>query len=206
MQPVERGVVGPWMLVACAVVYAATGTGCAVDGPEVVPGRLPWGVTRVDLNGDGHRDVVIRSWRENHNAHGFSVYDVFVWKGKALHRVVLPEPAGRGYALSLISVQGADCVLRDVYLVRRRGRAMLMLAERPLGQGYAAAEPVTFSLLRVEESREEVPGMPRFVLRAAEEKRTARPYCDVHEALRAEAGTGFSGAGCRSGRCRRRVR
>ena len=169
---------------AAAALFA--GSGAAV--PESPGGRLPWGITRTDLDGDGRQDIIVRSWRGNHNAHGFSVYDVFVWKGKTLHRVVLPKREGEGYALSMTSVQGADCVLRDVYLVRRQGRATLMLAERPLGQGYAAAETVTFSLLRVEEMKEAVPGTPNFVLRKVEQKHTAKPYCDVDDAFRAEAG------------------
>ena len=173
---------------AFIVAMVALLPGAAAATPEWSEGRLPWGVTRVDLDGDGRQDMIVRSWRENHNAHGFSVYDVFVWKGKTLHRVVVPKQNGGGYALSIASVQGADCVLRDVYLVRRQGRTMLMLAERPLGQGYAAAETVTFSLLRVEELKQAVPGTPRFVLTKAEQKHTAKPYCDVDDAFRAEGG------------------
>ncbi len=173
------------LIMSAAVLYAGVG----IAAPESAGEKLPWGITRVDLDGDGRQDMIVRSWRENHNAHGFSVYDVFVWKEKTLHRVVLPKGKGGGYALSIASVQGADCVLRDVYLAHRQGRAMLILAERPLGQGYAAAETVTFSLLRVEELKEAVPGTPRFVLTKAEQKHTSKPYCDVDDAFRAEGGS-----------------
>ncbi len=172
-----------WGLLAAATAPAAPP---ALAAPEA----LAWGITRPDLDGDGRRDLIVRSWRENHNAHGFSVYDLYVWRDETLHRVVVPRKGKEGYALHLASRQGADCVLRDAWLSRSGGRPVIVVAERPLGAGHAASARVTFTVYGVSEVEAAVPGMPRFSLEPIRQWASEKEYCDVFDALRRQQAFG----------------
>jgi len=107
-----------------------------------------------------------------------------VWRDETLHRVVVPRKGREGYALHLASKQGADCVLRDVWLSRSDGRPVIIVAERPLGAGHAASARVTFTVYGVAEVEVAAPGMPRFSLEPIRRWSSENEYCDVRDALR----------------------
>ncbi|HHJ11981.1 MAG TPA: hypothetical protein ENK00_02270, partial [Chromatiales bacterium] len=131
---------------------------------ERQPHALPWGITRLDLDGDGKKDLIVRSWRENHNAHGYAVYDLFVWKDGVLHRVLFPRKDGK-WDLSFTSRQGADCVLRDLFphKATKLQPAEIIVLNRIGAQGFNGQGRVQVLRYRIKHLREGLPGNPEFV-------------------------------------------
>lgn len=185
------------------------------------------GVNYLDLNNDGKNDMVVRSWWENNNAHGYYMYTFHIHKsddelkrekaGKQLDYdgedklslwerrnpfnqvnewlVVAFEHEGGENTDSLRTFNGADCVLEDIYLLRKKsGGYEVVRAKRPLKEGFSEKLRVTFSRYEFVKDDEGLPGYPplRFVYR--DKMTTEKSYCDANEAFEREYKALASGA------------
>jgi hypothetical protein len=95
---------------------------------KITLSAIPIGISRIDLDGDGHLEVVVRAWRENFNAHGFFVLSFYsedperqaLVKGRSAPAAlgVIPVERGDGtvFATSISTDQGAECVVRLSFL------------------------------------------------------------------------------------------
>src|SRR5467141_2646538 len=80
------------------------------------------GPNNLTLKGWPPTDLVMRAWRENFNAHGFYYYTFYVQHpdsedGRTRWELV-PFATGNRFENGIATSQGADCVLRDVRVLR----------------------------------------------------------------------------------------
>lgn len=142
--------------------------------------------------------------RDNGNAHGFDVLTLYVqapaWEGAPPQWQLVPafderddtrRGLPRGEHLTLNTFDGADCRLSDFRLLAATGKAdaVLILADRELGDSFASPAPVTFRFFKLRK-RDGGMGRPPYYFEFDHERRAAQPYCDVGEALLKELGVG----------------
>ena len=87
---------------------------------------------------------------------------------------------------------GADCVLHDFRLIAGSGKvpAVLILADRDMGESYADSEKVTFTYFRLMTRKDSIAGFPPYSFERARVKISNVHYCDVTEAFQKELGIG----------------
>jgi hypothetical protein len=171
---------------AAALLLAPAATNAAGNG-AFRPGN---GITRLDLLGDGTPAMMVVGHRENFNAHSFDVATLYVRVGREWQIVPLFGAAQEQGEQDLLTASGgADCVLHDFRFFRRTPHAPLELvvAERDYGQSFVDVRPVTFRSYALIRNVDEQAGDPawRFQLRATTE--SAKSYCDVGDAFKAES-------------------
>jgi len=98
----------------------------------------------------------------------------------------------RGEHLTLSASGGADCRLHDFRLLAATATAdaMLILADRELGESFASPTQVSFRFFTLKKNSDGVPGRPVYYFEFDHERRATKPYCDVGDALQAELGLG----------------
>lgn len=164
------------------------------------------GVNYIDINNDGRKDMVIKSWYENNNAHGYYMYLFLINNPEAdttkhpnesepegyqkpIQWLIAPFEGAKGDILdSLHSFQGADCVLHDIHLRRDKDRKFeIIIANRPLVDNFAEeGQKVTFSRYEFVNDNEGLAGFPPFRFVYKDKVTTRRPYCDANEAFEKE--------------------
>ena len=158
--------------------------------------HLPEGPSRVDILGSGRPGLVVRGHRENFNAHSFDYFTFYVTypdsEGQLMRWDIVPFEVGEQFQPGFATSQGADCVLRDLRLLkpdRRFPTAMILItADRDAGASFAAEERVTFTLYEVQTNPTGLPGEPGIYFAPSDQFQPAQRYCDVEEAFRKELG------------------
>ena len=90
--------------------------------------------------------------------------------------------------------EGADCILEDLRVVRRRkGPVEVILGTRELGASFADSAAVRFDYYKL--SRGGMPGESPFYFEHTRTVLAKRPYCDVNDAFQRELGLGTAGVG-----------
>jgi hypothetical protein len=182
------------LLIALAAVGAPPELARAADALVAIPD----GISRIDLDGDGGQEIIVRAWRENFNAHGFFVLSFYFEQpdqqaSVGEHR--LPASLGviaverldrQGFTNSVSTEQGAECTLRDFRLLQSDGEVMLLAAERRFGSGYDDTQAVLFTVYELTRNAEGLPGLPEAYFAVVRQYETEREYCDVGDALQAE--------------------
>jgi hypothetical protein len=156
---------------------------------------LSEGPNNMQLKGEGPPDLVMRAWRENFNAHGFYYYTFYVQHpdsedGRTRWELV-PFVTGNEVENGIATSQGADCVLRDLRVLRPRrapNPATVVIASRELKRTYADAEAVQFSVYELRMNTGGVPGEPGIAFHRVRTILAHRQYCDVAEAFEKELG------------------
>ncbi|MBI5888126.1 MAG: hypothetical protein HZB82_05365 [Deltaproteobacteria bacterium] len=173
------------MLLFCFLLHIASAY--ADDKPVII--KLKDGINYIDLNNDGKKDMVIKAWWENNNAHGYYMYTFFIKNPNTelTKKVVWPDysvwekpgPLNNDEAFQLLIVafqdekgdlsnsfyshQGADCVLRDIYLLKNKdGKFSVIAAERTFKESFAEEQKVTFYRYEFIEDNEGLMGYPPF--------------------------------------------
>lgn len=178
------------------------------DPKDMVP--MVHGPNWVDLDGDGHKDLVMKSRVTINSPHSMSFYSFHIWAGK--HPVLptespfaLTEPQINWYAVSfpdrspplgdftVSSYQGADCMTNDYRLIvtgRKPGQkhrnAYLIRASREPGESFADPAPVTFTVYHLE--RGSMKALNEFAFIKTTEFKASKSYCSVVNAFKAELG------------------
>jgi hypothetical protein len=113
------------------------------------------GPNEIDIDGDGHQDLVFVAWRDNANAHGYDRV-TFYWRNSDDQNwqiVPFDDRSGQPGEDSFRTNQGADCRLRGIAIVRKPsppGEAVTaVVGERDFGQSYADAANVKFGVYRI---------------------------------------------------------
>ena len=159
--------------------------------------KIKNGINYIDLNGDGKKDIVVNGYRGHITAHSFSIYSFYVYKKLAQEETtyewqIVSIGGGGGFAgddigkYAISTHQGADCVLREMRLVKfKRGASYyLVIADRPIGESYVDSVNVKFLFYRLIYSEDE----SRFIYEKVKEINSKDKYCDVTEAFEKELG------------------
>lgn len=175
------------------------------EAKDMVP--LIHGPNWVDLDGDGHKDLVMKSRVTINSPHSLSLYSFHVWAEAKPFKPgdkndQLLEPQIHWYAVSfpdrspplgefmINSYQGADCMTNDVRLiVKKQGgdqNAYLINARRDPGESFADPAPVTFTVYRLEKGS--VKALNEFAFIKVREFKAGKAYCSVGNAFKEELG------------------
>jgi len=155
------------------------------------------GITTFKLTHEGSEATAVRMHRENYNAHGYDV--VFLYRSEVVAGTtgdhvpqILSHFDGDKEDLYLTKSGGADCVLHDFRLAPAHGNrdAIIVVADRPLGESFIDAGPVTFSVFRLRRNAMGIPGRPALYFERSDQRITKAKYCDVGEAF-AKEGASF---------------
>jgi hypothetical protein len=185
---------------AVATPLVAQAPAWPIAGAKVI--ALPEGPTALDLLGSGRLGLVVRGYRNNYNAHSFHVLTFYVTypdsESGAPHWDIVPFTTGADYQLTFSTTQGADCVLRDLRLLKPArsvpSAMILVVGERAFGESYAAAAPVTFSLYELATNTDMSPGEPGIYFARTASFQSRGTYCDVDEAFAKELGIPTEGS------------
>ena len=188
-----------------AAVLAPRATRCqsrTSASATVVPLRS--GRNAVDLLGTGKRGTIDVADRENYNAHGhhIAVFQVHAPRDagnptSAIEWQVVPFFDGTGNASEEIfhTVEGADCMLRDLRVLRGApGKAVtVVVAEREIGRSYSDSAAVQFEYYALRTNSAGTVGYPSYYFARTRVVEAARPYCDVDDAFDRELHLGRTG-------------
>jgi len=163
----------------------------SADRPPGTPVRVVNGSSTVDFTADGKSDLIVSARRENFNAHGFDVVTFYIHADDGEPQSVLHiVPIFRaGHEEQEVTVSGgADCVLHDFRLLAgpKPTSATLILANRDIGDGYAAAGRVTFTFLELKKNVRGEVGDPLYAFVQSHVAVATTKYCDVGEAFERE--------------------
>jgi hypothetical protein len=162
------------------------------------------GRNAIDLFGTGKPGAIDVADRENYNAHGHHI---------AVFQVRAPRYAGDSTSADewqvvpffasdtavgeevFDTVEGADCILRDLRVVRGTpGRPVtVVIAERALGRSYADSAPVEFQFYDLRTNASGVVGHPSYYFMRTRVVKATRSYCDVDDAFDREQHLGTAG-------------
>lgn len=199
-----------WGVAAALAVFMSVQPALAdqlprLDPKDLVP--LVHGPNLVDLDGDGRKDLVVKSRWEINGPHSASVYsfhrrlgpnDPFRYEGPDWHLV--PFIDGRpGYphgVESIVTHEGADCILRDLRLFTHgkgaKTETLAVIAERETGEGFSDQLLFRFRIfkwLRVRDAGEqESQDFVGVAFRLVGEVTSKKAYCGANEAFLGELG------------------
>jgi len=181
-----------------------TGSHSAATTSSVI--RLHDGRNTIDLLGTGDSGVVDVADRENFNAHGSHVA-IFQLRAHTIPRdlssavewQVLPFFGGIADSVTgtevFRTVEGADCTLRDLRIVRSNPKqpVEIVVAERELGASFADPAPVEFHYYELRTNTDGVVGWPAYYFAHTRVVRARQRYCDVDDAFDRELHLGRAG-------------
>lgn len=172
---------------------------CWADSPAgkepagLEPILINYGVNEVDLDGTGKNALIIKARRENGNAHGAGITTIYIWEkvesGERELQIAPIQSSGKE-ELELRTWGGADCLLTDFRIFRNSSNrtALLVTAERSFGDSFIDSQKVTFSYYRLVRDPD---AAPRVYFKHYKQYKSQKSYCDVGEALKAEAKFGL---------------
>ncbi|SCA55428.1 exported hypothetical protein [Candidatus Terasakiella magnetica] len=172
-----------WILVLMCSLFSFS----AQASYEVIP--LNYGFNEVDLDGDGKKETVIKTWRENFNAHRYSSYlfigEELVETGKGKTRqpniITYISPEQHLHRDMMRSSRNADCITMDYVLVKGRRGIELVRVWIPFG-----SKKAQFHYFKLKRNEEGIPGDPHRYWAAYKNKTSLYEHCDVHKALKHE--------------------
>src|SRR5437762_2731192 len=144
------------------------------------------GPNNLQLKGWAPPDMVMRAWRENFNAHGFYFYTFYAQHpdsedGRTRWELI-PFMVGNHFENGIATSQGADCVLRELRVVRPKqtpNPVTVLVADREMKGTYADTERVTFSVYELRTNTAGRPGEPGIAFYRVRTIPARRQYCDV---------------------------
>ena len=142
------------------------------------------GITVIDIDGDGQKENILKTWRENFNAHGFSILLITSQKNGKTEIVPFFENDKEFYTLK--TNEGADCILTDYIIYNNQVDIYLIRAQRDLGNSYVDELPVIFTRFKIKENNTGEGGVPALSMAVDKKWTSKKSYCDVNEAIKAE--------------------
>lgn len=172
------------------------------------PGRVPKkpvvlqfgpGISHVKL--DGQPYTLVSAWRDNGNAHGYNVVNVYAdgpVSNGAVTLAAVPVFV-RDFAnskkkqpeeLGLTTSGGADCTLHTFRIFHSNDTTgtQLVIADRDFGTSFADSEKVHFTFYRLVDHSDDGAGDAPHSFDFDRVVDAATRYCDVDEALQKELG------------------
>lgn len=179
---------------------AIGGEATRFDPKTMVP--LVHGPNWVDLDGDGRKDLVMKS---RYNApypspHSFSVYAFHMFTTEDIgignrdihwHVVSFPELAPPTGKFELSTQQGMECMVRDIRLLvyPQQGagnHVRLIQAERKIEESFSNPNFIMFTVYQLEKGNPKAPNEFSFIETGRFQSGT--PYCSVTDAFEKDLG------------------
>jgi hypothetical protein len=167
------------------------------DPKDMVP--LINGPNWVDLDGDGHLDLVMKSMHQIPSPHSMSLYtfhlyteytsaDTMFDRNTHWHTVSFPSKDKPFSAFFINTHQGATCIISDIRLVINKSgnhkKTYIIEAVRTLDETYGDAERVTFYVYRLDKG--EGGNTPPFTFNIVSTFPAKTKYCSVSNAFEKE--------------------
>ncbi|WP_135079807.1 hypothetical protein [Terasakiella sp. SH-1] len=143
--------------------------------------ELEYGVNALDLDGDGIAEQVIKTWRENFNAHGYKGYLFIGEENGVSNTITYLSPEKKIHRDMMYSSERAECTVQDYFLLQKEGRVELVRALIPFGQ-----KKVHFHYFKLMRNKEGIPGDPHRYWMAYKNKTSQYDHCDVIRAMKLE--------------------
>lgn len=195
------------LALACPAAQAAQTTAPAPSArdfshAQVIP--ITNGPNAIDIDGDGRNDLVFDAHRDNFNAHSFEHITFYLQVAPDTGKTgasaaktsgwnVVPFFSKEGpQFVAFDTVEGADCWLRDMVLLRNLdGSVTMIVADRDMGTSYADKAHMNFSIYRVAYNKEGLAGSPPVYFQRTDHFQGKHLYCDADHAIAAELGVKF---------------
>jgi len=154
------------------------------------------GPNEIDLNADGIKDSVVKSFRNNGSSpHSYNVYDFFINKPADKYTegawviVQIDKEKNDKSAINIeydndvSTSEGAEVVLKDLRVIKTKdNKCLLVIAKRDFGESYVSEETVNFDIY---ELKENTTGDydPDYYFNYLESTKANNKYADVNEAM-----------------------
>lgn len=150
--------------------------------------NLQYGANHIDLNSDGKKDVILKTYWDNGNAHSFTSYTIALNFGKVFYEI----PLGTSSRYSISTSEGAGCggsisYLRDFsFRLSEQGGLEIIEFRRKMktNDTYGTSRKITITHYKLVDDRENIPGFPSDFLKPVKKYITRSKYCDVRELMR----------------------
>ena len=188
------------LLLSLRVLSPALHAAPALD-PDLRMVMLHNGLNPIDVDSDGHADIVVVANRENYNAHGFEATSIYIWAAATKHeperlQIVEVQPAprkehdGPDEVLVLKSGGGADGLLTDfrLFVDAVHHTAVIIIANREFGASFYDSQPVEFEYFKLTRNEEGEVGLPVLYFKSYKKSVSKGAHRDVNEAFKSELG------------------
>ncbi len=152
--------------------------------------QIKYGITNIDLDGDGKNDLVVKGFVNNVSAHTMDYYTFYVMKenleGKVIPNLVKIKN-DKDFDYSFSSSRGADCELSGVRIKKESKEIkgmQLIIARREFGETYVDSQKVTFSYYKLVYDED----WSLYIFEIYKSVVSKNSYCDVNDAFKKELG------------------
>ncbi len=132
--------------------------------------RIPEGITSFDIDSDGTKEIIIKAWHSNFNAHGFYVISVYKSLGKRF--LIIPNQQNSTFKTR----HTADCALKDYYALRENGRVSIIEVQ-------VKNHKTRFTKYGMFENKEATPGGAPWYFEPFFALTKSKKYCDLFKAI-----------------------
>ena len=188
-----------------------------IHADETVNGTIPTfhpeemvkivnGPNWIDMNGDGHLDLVMKSrvsiWGTSHS---YSVYSFFIYTENNVTNpeiyetnwssinIIDNDASKYGYGENTKQTyEGAECIITDYRIamarINNKISAWLIMAQRDLGEGFWDQQPYMFTFFKLENDEDPQNGYERLAFIKKGTSTTTNKDCGANEAFFHEFG------------------
>lgn len=143
---------------------------CAVPAKATEIATIPEGITSFDIDGDGTKEIIIKAWQSNFNAHGF--YVISVYKNLEKRFLIVPNKKESNFKTR----HAKECALKDYYALRKKGKVSIIEIETKGSQ-------TRFTKFKMFESKKAFSGRAPWFFEPIQTLTKSKKYCDFSVAL-----------------------
>ena len=190
------------MLLILGCITSCEGARRTADVPSHVI-RLKNGPNQFELTGTGQAAGAFVAYRDNFNAHGYSVVSFYArgrgpkdTDGPWLLVPIVGGPNGPQWPGGVFTTsEGADCMLRDLRLYRatKNDPIEVLVATREFGMSFTDTAAVRFDVYHVAVNSDGEVGVPLYSIVWDHSFPAKHQYCDVNTAFEQELKLGTVG-------------
>jgi hypothetical protein len=155
--------------------------------------RIENGITKLDIDGDGQKDFIVKGYIENITAHSSDVYTIYILKTDPISQKTISNlvkfKKEKNIEYYISTYRGADCDLLDIrigkYDTKDKGM-QLIVGEREFGETYIDERNVTFTYYHL--VVDEDSNLPIYIYEPFKKIISKNKYCDVNMAFKKELG------------------
>lgn len=148
---------------------------------------LDYGINRIDVNGDGREDLILRARWDVATAHPADRYSIILDLpqkdfSERFYEVGIEDDLTTG----ILTFEGADCVLTGYVFILNNNRLMVYKYHREIGKGFAEREKVrrtTYALVSRELHDDGGVGYSPYYLKKIKETILDGVWCDVRDVM-----------------------
>ncbi len=132
--------------------------------------EIPEGITEIDFDGDGTKEIIVKAWRGNFNAHGF--YMISVYKEDGGRLLLIPNHDNPIFR----TLHTADCTARDYFFLKQSNNIHLIEVMPQNSQ-------TRFFVSGLFENKQGIPGWAEWYFEPLHTHSSNKKYCNLLEAL-----------------------